>query len=295
MRCHLILLGLILFGLAGCGGGVTIDEPAEHRILFLGNSFTANNELDQLVSKLLSRADDEWGDHFTMRYAKGGYTLQDHSQDIDIEDNQALSRRALVAGNDTVRDWDLVVLQEQSQILGFAYGNGEKVLSLDSASRINLAINETDATAMIMMTWGYAFGDDLNPSVYPDYLTMQRQLVLGTKDLENRLSTMGRRVYMIPAGWGFELVYRDVEAIGLDPLAEGSRFRALYASDHKHPSLAGSYLVACVITAVYTGQPVSDINWRPRGVDADFAQYLRDVADRVVFGDEFPDIDYPWE
>ena len=295
MRKSSVLL-IMLLGLAACigGGNGSLEQPAEHRLLFIGNSFTGNNELDQLVSNLLNEAGNGRQDNFTTRSTTGGYKFIDHIQDIEDESREAALRQLLVTGSETARDWDWVVLQEQSQVLGFAPHNGERVASFSAASRLNQVANQTAATVMVMSTWGYVFGDEGNSTIFPDYLTMQRSLVIGAKELAATLSSQERAVYVIPAGWGFQLVYQDLNNAGLDPLAEGSRFRALYANDDKHPSLSGSYLAACIATAVYIGQPVTNISWKPRGIDQDVATYLRSVADRVVFGDEYPPQNYPW-
>lgn len=270
------------------------ERPADARILFIGNSFTNNNELDQLVASLASHLGPEWNYIYATRVAPGGYKFVDHLHDIENETAESPQGQLLVTGSEAVRDWDLVVLQEQSQIIGFGEQSPETAESRSAAAQLNQYAQNTGATVMLMLTWGYANGDPRNAVLYPDYATMQFNLTQGTYDLANQLSAAGNQVFVIPAGRGFQLVYRDLANDAQDPLAPNSLFRQLYAEDGQHPSLAGSYLAACIVVAAYTGESVADIVWQPRELNEEYAAYLRSVADRVVFGAEFPPQPYPW-
>ncbi|MCP5097422.1 MAG: DUF4886 domain-containing protein [Chloroflexi bacterium] len=262
-----------------------IEQPTQHRLLFIGNSFTNNNALDQIVAELMSNMGAEWDDVFGKRVAPGGYRISYHLYDVENSADDPLLRQLLVSGSDTTRDWDLIVIQEQSQVLGFGELSGQTARSFDAALKLHQHLEQADATVMLMLTWGYANGDPGNESLYPDYETMQNRLASGTYDLAAKMSANGSQVLVIPAGRGFQTVYQDLLGVDRDPLAQDSIFRQLYGSDGKHPSLSGSYLTACIVTAVYTNQPVSDVNWAPTELDADLAAYLRNVTDRVVFED----------
>ena len=271
-----------------------LEQPADARMLFIGNSFVGNNELDQLAASLASELGPEWDDIFAARIAPGGYKIVNHLQDTENEADDPLLRQLLVSGSDAARDWDLIVIQEQSQIPGFGEQNGERVESFAAALKLHQYASSTGATVMLFQTWGYADGDPGNASIYPGFVAMQGRLEQGTSALAARMSASGSQVFVIPAGRGFQLVYRDLLNDDQNPLAEGSLFRQLYADDGRHPSLSGSYLAACIVVAAYTGQSVADLDWAPRELDEDIAAYLRRVADRVVFGDEFPPLAYPW-
>ena len=271
-----------------------LEQPADARMLFIGNSFTGNNELDQLAASLASELGPDWDDIFAIRVAPGGYKIIDHLQDIENEADDPLLRQLLVSGSDAARDWDLIIFQEQSQIPGFGEQNGERVASFAAALNLHQYASSNGATVMLFQTWGYADGDPGNASIYPGFVAMQGRLEQGTNALAARMSASGSQVFVIPAGRGFQLVYRDLLNDDQNPLAERSLFRQLYAEDGRHPSLSGSYLAACIIVAAYTGQSVAELDWAPRELDEDIAAYLRRVADRVMFGDEFPPLAYPW-
>jgi hypothetical protein len=56
----------------------------------------------------------------------------------------------------------------------------------------------------------------------------------------------GVDVRVAPVGGGFRLVHEAAVRAGLDPLAAGSDFLALYDPDGSHPSRRGAYLAACI-------------------------------------------------
>jgi hypothetical protein len=84
--------------LLGCGGDARADaEPTSLRVLFVGNSLTATNDLPAQVS-WLARQTERRLEYRTI--AVGGYNLEDHW-------NLGEARRELAAGS-----WDVVVMQQ---------------------------------------------------------------------------------------------------------------------------------------------------------------------------------------
>lgn len=273
-----------------------VERPADQRFLFIGNSFTFYNNLDQMVARLAEEAVPEWNDVLATRYAPGGWKLTQHLADAQNPNSTAPIREYLITGSDVMRDWDLVVLQGQSQVAGFDSGQASKQQLLAAVPELVRYADDTGATTLFMMTWGYAEGDAMNPGYYSDYLEMQGHIWRGYDELAQAGARvrLNAPVYVAPAGLGYQQVYRDIEAEGNNPLAAGSRFRQLYSDDMRHPGLPGSYLAANIVVASYTGQRMSAVDWVPPGLDAEFAAYLRDVADRVVFGTRFGSRNYPW-
>jgi hypothetical protein len=274
-----------------------LDRPADQRILFIGNSYTDYNDLNEMAATLIEQAQPAWDDVLTGRHAPGGARFTDHIATVNDDDNDPALRQALVSGSDTLRDWDAVVLQEQSQILGFGAGNTERNASFTAAQQLHDIIRPSGAVTFLLMTWGRRDGDDTNANIYPNYRAMQQRLIEGYDSLALTLNQRnpGSRVYVIPAGLAYFLVYLDDEAAGRTPTASNAVFHGLYTDDGSHPSLEGSYLTAATIAAAYTGQPVADLRYVPDGISAEQARYLRTVADRVVFGDAFPGRRYVWQ
>ena len=121
-----------------------VDRTADQRILFIGNSFTHGHDLFEMVDVMLEESNPAWNDVVTGQHAPGGTFWADHVGWIEnAEENHPL-RQVLVTGSDTLRDWNAVVLQEQSQMLGYgqntnfdvdSFGSGQKSSSLHNEYR----------------------------------------------------------------------------------------------------------------------------------------------------------------
>ncbi len=297
-RKYSVLLGAI--ALIGAVFGIIVyatpsilstSDDADLRILFIGNSFTHGNDLPDLVTRTLV-AMPEYDAITTAMVAPGGYRIVQHTEDALDKPNTRL-REYLVTGSPEVRAWDLVIVQGQSQIMGFPNNWQEKNRLLGALPRLATAINDNNSTLMLYMTWGYPSGDPTNSAIYPDYLQMQSRLQQGYDEARQRLTSQNIPSYVSPIGLAWQTIYQDEVDAGRDPLADLSPFMRLYQTDLRHPSLAGSYLVANMIVASYTGQRVSENSFVPNRLPEDYARYLREVADRVVF-EEFSDRDYPF-
>lgn len=309
-RSRIALFGFGLVGIVAIAAGAiyyfvlrnnptldigAVDRPADQRLLFIGNSFTNSHDLYEMVDVMLEESSEDWDDVLTGQHAPGGTFLSDHLGWIEDEDENHALRQALITGNDTLRAWDAVILQEQSQTLGFGRGNFEFDDSIAAAQQIHAYIVDTEAMTLLYMTWGYRDGDETNEGIYPDYLTMQQRITAGYDGLATILQGQGGRVYVIPVGLAFQVVYEDEIRAGRDPLSEDSQFYTLYEDDGSHPSIEGSYLAACVFVVAYTGQPAGNLTYRPDDIDEATADYLCGVADRLVLEDLLGDRNYPFE
>jgi hypothetical protein len=57
----------------------------------------------------------------------------------------------------------------------------------------------------------------------------------------------------------------------------------LYAADGSHPSIAGSYLAACVFVCVLSGAPLDEAAYWPTALTEDEALALQAIAEQTVF------------
>lgn len=270
-----------------------LERDVDLRILFIGNSFTSYNNLPDLSRQILLDM-PEYDDVTVAMVAPGGYQIVRHTYDVFDTESDTLLRSYLINGSPEIRDWDAVVVQGQSQVMGFANNQTIKANLLDALPQLGGAIQDNDSTLMLMMTWGYAFGDSSNPERYSDFVAMSESLRWGYYDARFQLSEQGIDAYVAPAGLGWRAVYDDLIAKGENPFAEGSYFHRLYAEDNIHPRLGGSYLAANIFVASYTGKSVIDNAYLPQGLDADYATYLREIAESVVFGEVSAGRVYPW-
>src|SRR6186713_317667 len=95
-RKHFLIVLLSCF----CISEYELKAQVSYRVLFLGNSYTAVNNLPQIIHDVALSA----GDTLVFdSYAPGGYQLMDHSIDVT-------SQNKIMTGG-----WDYVVIQGQSQ------------------------------------------------------------------------------------------------------------------------------------------------------------------------------------
>ena len=219
-------------------------------ILFVGNSYVFVNDVPAHYRALA--AIDGPLPIRTESTVTGGYRLAQHATDASTDGTPIA--RWLRTGTAEETHFDVVILQEQSQIGGFPEGNAERTSSLAGASMLASLARAKDIDVVLYLTWGRERGDEMNTGLFADFAAMQDRLDAGYRAMASRLRTEGSRVRIAPVGAAFRVVHERAAIGGADPTAEGSAFDALYEPDGSHPSAQGAYLAASVILATITGQ-----------------------------------------
>jgi hypothetical protein len=185
-------------------------------VLFIGNSYTSTNNLPNLFRQIALSLGDTVN---TGMEAPGGYTLANHL--FDPATQNALS----------AQQWDYVVLQEQS-LIG-ALPRTETFSDVDAESlAYEIQLSSECAYPVFFMTWGYANGHTVTSWEYPELNTYAgMQQALRANYTHYALENEG---YVSPVGWAWKHVRDTHPAL------------ALYQADGSHPSVAGTYLAACV-------------------------------------------------
>ena len=119
----------------------------------------------------------------------------------------------------------------------------------------------------------------MNTGLSPNFPVMQERLETGYGKMQEALSTAERPVIVAPAGMAFKAVY---DASGSDPTADGTDFTGLFQDDGKHPSMEGSYLVACVMYEILSGKHPNQLKYRPTNLSVERAQFLQNMAGSAV-------------
>ncbi|KXK15533.1 MAG: hypothetical protein UZ14_CFX002000554 [Chloroflexi bacterium OLB14] len=204
-RLWQILIILFLVGFTNsCSLSGNSNLPAK-RVLFIGNSFTAyNGGLDKLLTGLAPNT-------FASGITSGGYTLQQHWESAD-------TLAQIQSG-----DWDIVILQEQSQNSIINYYN-----FFEYAKKLNAEIEKSGAETIIFMTWER-----------PDSI----QYNVTTQALYKAYTALGQQlnVKVAPVGLAFANALKERPDL------------KLYVEDG-HPTLAGSYLASCVFYEIIYGE-----------------------------------------
>ncbi|MCB9681614.1 MAG: hypothetical protein H6733_09105 [Alphaproteobacteria bacterium] len=248
----------------GCAGPGPRDfgEPqAEERILLVGNSFTSANALGDQLAHLVACARGDDVLPYVEVVAPDGGRLAERVGDDAVA--TALARDAFAT----------VVLQEQSQIPALPRDTPPARTSRAAVAALHGRIRRAGAETVLFATWGYRAGDPAQGARGGSFDAMQDALTAGYEALRDATDGQAR---VAPVGEAFRAVQQLPRRDG-----DGA-FDALYAADDKHPSPAGSYLAAAVLTATITGRPTQACTWRPGGVPDALAATLRQVADRAV-------------
>ena len=229
-HCRINVTSIFITALlsALCNGSISAQELK--RALFLGNSYTAYNNLPQLTADVALSAGD------TLEVASstpGGYTFEGHL-------GNAASMDLVTQGN-----WDFVILHQQSQMPAFPISQVE-VETFPFATQLNDSIlaNNPCAETVFYMTWGRENGDQQNCANWPPVCTYE-----GMDDLL-------RERYMMMAEMNegivspVSVVWRYLRANHPDI--------DLFSSDGSHPSPTGSYVAAvCFYSALFRKSPLN--------------------------------------
>jgi len=234
MARRTLLLLATLFTLVGsaCSSG-----PPDHRVLFIGNSFTHGNNMPEMVEKI---ADANGVSLDWEMIAPGGAYLSEHATNQEVRD-------AIFSG-----EYDVIVFQEQSVITSVPSMVQEQVLP--AARDLDDMADTVGAKVVWFQTWGHLNG--FAEVGHSGYSSMQDQIVATYDQLA--LETGGT---VARAGERWE----RTQASGPPT--------TLYASDGYHPSPAGSYVAAIAIAeAILTPAVVEAPS--VSGVDAELANFL---------------------
>lgn len=240
----------------------SVHGQTTKKVLFLGNSYTSVNNLPLLVNNMATSTGD------ILIYdsnTPGGYRFMDHASNPTT-----LAK----INSDT---WDYVALQAQSQETSLSQSQMETEVypfaeSLSNAIRAN---NEC-SQPLFYMTWGREDGDAANCAARPWVCTYE-----GMDDVIKAtyiFMAQSNETELAPAGAVWRYLRENHPSIDL------------YSADGSHPSLAGSYAVACAFyTMIYKKDPTS-IAWNSTLTENE-ANLIKMAAKTIVF-DEISNWDF---
>ncbi|HEX7473976.1 MAG TPA: DUF4886 domain-containing protein [Candidatus Limnocylindrales bacterium] len=243
--CLVLVLPVGCAPAAGCANA----QVACTRVVFIGNSYTYVNDLPAMVAGL-ARA----GGHQieTGMAAEGGWTLADHVKSSATQATLASAR------------WDVAVLQEQSEIPAIEqFRTGQM---FPAARDLVRTVRLAGARPMFFLTWAHRDGWPENR--LPDYASMQTAIDQGYLAIAGELG-----VPVAPAGAAWSTV-----------VARNAR-PGLWQDDGSHPSVAGTYLAACVFYAALFHQSPVGLAYAA-GLPNETTASLQQVAADTVLTDQ---------
>jgi hypothetical protein len=223
------------------------------KILWIGNSYVASNNLPQMFYNLALSGGD------TLIFDSnipGGFTLSAHT-------NNATTLQKIAQPG-----WDYVIIQAQSQEPSFPPSQVESQ-TLPFAIELDSLVHAANpcAKTVFYMTWGRRFGDDQNCQNYPPLCTfegMTLRLRWGYKIMAEATEAI-----IAPAGMAWKA------AIEQDPNLN------LWVSDNSHPALSGSYLTACTFYTTIFRKPSLGLSFTA-GLETSQVNFLQGIADATV-------------
>jgi hypothetical protein len=202
---------------------------ASFNVLFIGNSFTARNDLPGLIAGLATAAGVKF-EHQLI--TAGGASLRMHW-------NKWVAQKAIKTGR-----FDYVVLQEQSTL---PIKNPGRML--ENLRLFDQVIKDGGARTALYMTWARQSAPESQAEITDAYTKAAKEL----------------GATLVPVGVGWErFIQKNKEP-------------TLHDADQSHPTLAGSYLAACVMfRTLCERQPPDD--FVPAGLSSAHAAMIRDAV-----------------
>ena len=230
-----------------------LNAQKQKQVLFLGNSYTASNNLPNLIANIAeSKGDSLIYDSNT----PGGYTLNGHS-------SNTTSLQKI-----NYREWDYVVLQEQSQLPSLSPESvALEVYPYAEILNTQIKNNNSCTRTLFFMTWGRKNGDTQYCNHYPPVCTyegMQQRLRESYLEMGEMLNA---EVAPVGTAWQYTRIN--------NPKIE------LYRTDESHPNIYGSYLAACIFySAIFHKSPVG--SFKPDDISEEEALALQQNVAFVV-------------
>ena len=246
------LTGVLSGEITGVPQALSILPANIKRVLFIGNSYTGVNNLPAIFGSIVKNIGNPVP--VITAVTPGGQTFKGHL-------GYAATQATINAGN-----WDVVVLQDQSQEPAFAEIDAQNRADMvQSAAELcrRIRLKSPNARIFFYETWAR----------HPHYWSNNQPRSEGANasDMQARLRkwygvvAQANRATVVPVGDAWEYY------------ATTPNPTRLHASDNSHPAFAGSYLAGLVFYAKIYGVTLPTITWNG-SLSASVAQQMQTTA-----------------
>lgn len=210
-----------------------LETQLPERVLFIGNSYTYYNEgLAWMFSSVTESTSENYGVQ-VHSITGGGLTLQNHFETPSTIET-------ILNGN-----WDIVVLQEQSQMPIL-----DTETFLTYATKLDSVIDLSGAQTCFFMTWAREYDQNQITGLSSAYLQAGEEL----------------NALVVPVGLVYNYVFEVNHEIDL------------YMDDSSHPSIQGTYLAALCFFQSLFNENAQTATFIPQGINTQDANYLQEAA-----------------
>jgi hypothetical protein len=239
-------------------------EPGDVKVLFIGSSYFAWNNLPAMFARL---CEADGRNVFIDSFLRSGFFLDYFASNPIVETS---------IGSEA---WDFLLLQGCGATTAYPE-NHEEILS-DISHHDDFAALQTlqamaaahypSTVAVFQMPWAFEDGLTWIEGQTDTYFDMQQSAYDNTLAWTDSLG-----LTVAPVGWAFRRIMLDEPPL-----------HYLFEEDYNHPSVRGSYLMACVFYGVLFGEPSQGLDFHA-GLEPAEAEYLQAAADEVVFDPAAP-------
>ena len=243
---------LVMISIAYCKNSYFEQKSDDIKILFIGSSYFYSNNLPELFSSLAIAGDK---DVFLDRRIVSGTYLEFHANNKTTEDkiNQ--------------ENWDYIVLQGVGRLMAYPdIFTDHPVYPALQTLKQKIFSNYESTKIVFCLPWAYEDGMAWAEGWTDLYFDMQNKINYNTIKYADEIG-----FDIAPVGVAWQHVLKD----------KGYPLHYLHQSDWNHPSLNGSYLMACVIYSTIFTESVSDISYLA-GLPMNEAKYFQTVASTIV-------------
>ena len=257
-RLFVLLAGALALAIAHAQPAPKVKDAGQVRtVLYVGNSFFYfNDSMHSIVLRLVAAGDPQNRPQYrSTSVTISGAGLNWHDLESYFKPGSGMASYSFTADNKVVfnkfdKPFDAVLMNDCSQC---PVHPQLKDLFHEYARKHSQTAVKYGAKPMLFMTWAYQDAPEMTAQLAEQYT----------------LAGNANDALVVPAGLAFaKAIQRDAKV-------------NLYNADKRHPSLAGSYLAACVIYASLHGKnPVG--NSHKGGLDPKVADFLQQVAADTV-------------
>jgi len=250
------LFAVLLLG--ACSPAPPVQDPAPHdplQILFIGSSHLAWHDAPGVIDELITATGRSV---HVGKVLKPGILLDQLSRDPDV-----LSAIA-------ARSWDFVVFQGAGMPIAYPESHHLTMPRLGkhpvepAMATLAEASRKRGAKPIYMQPWAFEDGLTWIAGHGEDHAAMQDAITRNTTLMAHRLD-----LTVAPVGEAWRLAMTEHPEL------------PLFADDHNHPSVLGSYLMACVISRVILGDMPVGLPVHG-GVPENSALYLQEVGRKIM-------------
>ena len=255
IKTSLIFLTLCWLFNSQCQNEIVGTTDDNVKILFIGSSYFNYNNLPELFNNLTIAGRKEV---IIEKRIINGVLLDYHASSQETEE---------MISQD---EWDYVVLQGCGPIIAYPdYYTSHPVYPALITLQDKIYSNSESTKMIFCLPWAFEDGMVWKEGWTDMYDEMQNKINVNTIEYANQIGFT-----IAPVGIAWQEVLKD----------KNYPLHYLHMSDWNHPSLRGSYLMACVIYATIFTENIVDLPYHA-GLPDDEAEYFQSVASSIVMDD----------